>query len=187
MSVSEKYVEKSTTGNESLFERAEERPSTLPGKKISFSKRVKIKKIRSHKLFSEEEKRSIWHSPEEYAAIRSRCVKTIKKMMKSNFQEDDETCPRGLEVRLRETSSARKDLRRLASSMVFDEQENQEEWGMQNVERIREAYLDISIDAHERAHAIALNDQGEVQEYIAQWMSHSSLEDINLTSFLEEL
>lgn len=128
-------------------------------KKVSFSKRVKIKKIRSHKLYSEAERDSIWHTDEEYSEIKRGCVRTLKLMMKSDFAETGDVCPRGLEVRTRTASAARKEIRLYASHVVFEEQENQAEWGETSDERIREAYLEISRDATSRAHFNGLRDE----------------------------
>mmetsp|Transcript_135402 Transcript_135402/g.191594 ORF Transcript_135402/g.191594 Transcript_135402/m.191594 type:complete len:185 (-) Transcript_135402:69-623(-) len=151
-----------------MVQRSERRPSTLPGKMISFSKRVKIKKIRSYKLYSDHERDSVWHNEDEYAAIKRGCIVTLKKMMKDGFQENEDFCPRGLEVRTREASAARKEIRALAAQLVFDEQDIQADLGLMNEERIREAYLDISRDAQERAHFNAVRDQRAVKEYLSR-------------------
>lgn len=128
-------------------------------KNVHFSKRVKIKKIRSHKLYSDAERDFIWHSDEEYSEIKRGCVRTLKLMMRSDFKETGEVCPRGLEVRTRAASAARKEIRMCASHMVFEEQENQKDWGEPNDERIREGYLEVSRDASIRAHFNALRDE----------------------------
>ncbi len=138
----------------------------VPGKRISFGKRVKVKKIRSYKIYSEEEYNAVWHSEEEYADIKRGCIRTLRQMMNPKFQEDEECCPRGLEVRTKEASWARKEARGTAVQMVIEEQELQLEWGVKNDERIRQCYLEISKEAHARAHSRGLSDAKVSKEYL---------------------
>jgi hypothetical protein len=129
------------------------------GRRISFVKRVKIKKIRSYKLYSAEERDGTWHNEEEYTAIKKGCIRTLRQMMRPDFKESEEICPRGLEVRTKESSIARKEIRTVASQLVLEEQDLQTEWGEKNDDRIREAYLSISVEAHYRAHFRGLGDE----------------------------
>ena len=128
-------------------------------RRVSFLKRVTIKKIRSHKLYSVAEREFTWHSEEEYLAIKKGCIRTLRQMMSPGFQEDDEFCPRGLEVRTKEAATARKEIRAMATLMVLDEQELQTEWGEKNDDRIREVYVGLSQEAHYRAHFRGLGDE----------------------------
>lgn len=132
-------------------------------KRVTFMKRVKIKKIRSYKLYSEAERQSIWHCEEEYNEIKKGCIRTLRQMMRTDFKEDQDFCPRGLEVRTKEASAARKEVRSVASQMVLEEQELQMEWGEKNDERLREAYLSISQEAQYRAHFRGLGDEKAVK------------------------
>ena len=133
-------------------------------KSVTWVKRVKIKRIRSHVLFSQEERNATWHTEEEYAAIKKGCIRTLRQMMSSDFQESNDFCPRGLEVRAKEASMARKEVRANACFAVLEEQEAQKQWGETDEERIREAYLSISQDAHYRAHFRGLGDERVVSK-----------------------
>lgn len=128
------------------------------GNHVTFGKRVKVKKIRSHKMFSQAEYDAIWHNEEEYATIKKGCIATLRLMMNQEFQENEDYCPRGLEVRTKEGSSTRKEVRLRASMAVLEEQEMQAAWGTKDMERIRGCYLDISADAKSRAHFRGLAD-----------------------------
>jgi hypothetical protein len=130
----------------------------LEGSKVSFSKRVKIKKIRSHKHYPEGEREAVWHTPDEFTAIKKRCVDTLRFMQNPEFKECDEWSRRGLEVRTKAASRARKETRALAWQAVLDEQEHQDKLGGIFPDRIREVYHDISAVAQRNAHFMALKD-----------------------------
>jgi hypothetical protein len=147
-----------TKGKDSYQARGDN-PEAGDKKNVSFLKRVKIKKIRSYKLYSKAECDATWHNDEEYAAIKKGCIRTLREMMKPGFKECEEICPRGLEVRTREASAARKEIRTMASQLVLEEQDLQTEWGEKNDDRIREAYLSISQEAHYRSHFRGLGDE----------------------------
>lgn len=147
-------------------------PSTLSAygnqKSVSFSKRVKIKKIRAHTLYSEAERTAQWHTEEEYAAIKQGCIRTLKLMMRGELVENDEFCPRGLEVRTRSASAARKEVRALAASQVFEEQDIQNDLRVRSEERIRQAYLEVSCDALSRAQFYGLKDEKAAKDYLSR-------------------
>ena len=136
------------------------------GSRVAFIKRVKIKKIRSHKLYSEQERLSIWHTPEEYDGIKKRCIKTLKLMaQRPDFKDNEDYSSRGLEVRTKVASRARKETRAFASQVVLDEQENQDESGVVNPERIRAVYTDISKVAQNKAQFMAQKDREAIDAY----------------------
>jgi hypothetical protein len=135
-------------------------------KKVSFSKRVKVKKIRSHKHYSEDEKDAKWHSPEEYVMLKQRCLETLRKMRSPDFQDCDEFSSRGLEVRTKTASAARKEKRAFALVAVLDEQEHQVNVGMSDEESIREAFLDISRTSASAAQSMAQIDEEAVNEHL---------------------
>eukprot|EP00339_Tiarina_fusa_P019517 CAMPEP_0117005250 /NCGR_PEP_ID=MMETSP0472-20121206/5939_1 /TAXON_ID=693140 ORGANISM="Tiarina fusus, Strain LIS" /NCGR_SAMPLE_ID=MMETSP0472 /ASSEMBLY_ACC=CAM_ASM_000603 /LENGTH=182 /DNA_ID=CAMNT_0004706449 /DNA_START=34 /DNA_END=582 /DNA_ORIENTATION=+ len=138
-----------------------------PGpKKVNFSKRVKVKKIRSHKHYSEDERDAIWHSPEEYTILKQRCLETLKKMRSADFKDSDQFSSRGLEVRTKAASVARKEKKAFAWRAVLDEQEHQCHVGMVDQESIREAYLDISRASSETAFSFGKSDEMAVKEYM---------------------
>lgn len=147
------------------LENASETKSASNEKKVSFGKRVKIKKIRSHKLYTQAERDAIWLNEEEMLNIKRGCIRTLREMMKFNFKENDEFCPRGLEVRTKEASIARKETRVIAAQIILEEQELQMDWGVKDDERLRESYLDISQEAHSRAHFRGLSDEKIARDY----------------------
>ena len=126
-------------------------------KQVRFGKRVKVKKIRSYKIFSETEFHAVWYTEEEYIEIKKGCIRTLRQMMNADFREDQDFCPRGLEVRTKDASLARKEIRGMATQLVIEEQDLQTEWGVKNEERIRQCYQEISQEAHKLAHYRALN------------------------------
>jgi len=135
-------------------------------KQVRFGKRVKVKKIRSYKIFSETEYHAVWYTEEEYSEIKKGCIRTLRQMMNANFREDQEFCPRGLEVRTKDASLARKEIRGMATQLVIEEQDLQTEWGVKNDERIRQCYQEISQEAHKLAHQRALSDAKAAREYL---------------------
>lgn len=135
-------------------------------KQIRFGKRVKVKKIRSYKIFSDDEYHAVWYTEEEYTEIKKGCVRTLRQMMNADFREDENFCPRGLEVRTKDASSARKEVRGMATQMVIEEQHLQTEWGVKNEERIRKCYQEVSQEAHKLAHYRALTDAKVAKEYL---------------------
>lgn len=139
----------------------EDEIGTVSAKKVNFVKRVKVKKIRSYTMFSKAEFDAIWHSDDEYDTIKKNCVRTLREMMNQEFQETDEHCPRGLEVRTKQYSLARKQIRMGATMAVLEEQEMQAEWGTKDEERIRKCYMEVSADARSRAHFQGVADANE--------------------------
>eukprot|EP00934_Nitzschia_sp_Nitz4_P003202 Nitzschia sp. Nitz4//scaffold106_size73319//19329//19883//NITZ4_005730-RA/size73319-processed-gene-0.66-mRNA-1//-1//CDS//3329532502//3192//frame0 len=134
--------------------------------RVTFAKRVRIKKIRSYTLYSDQERDAVWYDEEEYAEIKKRCLQSIRMMMRGDMPENDEFCSRGLEVRTKNNARARKELRLKASCLVLEEQDIQMDMGITDDERIREIYLYSAGDAHSRAHFYGLRDAKAAQEYL---------------------
>jgi hypothetical protein len=69
-----------------------------PKKQVKFSTSVRVRKISSHKMFSEEMKRDIWYSQHEAKQIRKKAFITLNKMMR-NMDLGKDDCSRGLEFK----------------------------------------------------------------------------------------
>ena len=146
------------------------RASTAAGKpkKITWNKRIKVKKVRSRAHYTEEESSSVWYSPEEYVAIKKGCVSTLKMMSKPGFVDCERFSSRGLEVRTKEASRRRKEIKTFAAQSVLDEQEFQDETGEVDPERIREVYRETSSMSESKAQLIGMRDEEVVKEYLKE-------------------
>jgi hypothetical protein len=146
-------------------------PSTVPNA-VAFCKRVRVKKIRSYKHFSKEERDATWISPEEYVNIKQLCIHTLKLMHKNPiFADCDEYSSRGLEVRTRTAAIARKENKASAASAVMDEQDLQDESGVKDPERIRESCRNIWRVSEGVAQFMGAKDFEAIQEYISDMQS----------------
>jgi hypothetical protein len=147
-------------------------PSTVPKIVVTFCKRVRVKKIRSYKHFSKEERDATWISPEEYVNIKQLCIHTLKLMHKNPvFSDCDEYSSRGLEVRTRAAALARKENKAFAASAVLDEQDSQDESGVKDPERIRESCQKICRASERVAQFMGSKDFEAIQEYISDRQS----------------
>ena len=144
-------------------------PSSRSRPTVSFSKRVRVKKVRSHKHYSTEEKQLTWYSVEEYAEIKLLCIETLKLMMKdSSFTDNEDHCTRGLEVRTRDANKIRKDTKLQATRVVLEEQELQFEEGVNMPERIREKCRETTLISQSAAQFLAMKDRKDAEEYQCQ-------------------
>jgi hypothetical protein len=153
------------TQNQKCFK---DRPEPVASAKnmVAFVKRVKVKMIQSHKLYSEAEFDASWYSDDEYATIKNTCTRTLRQMMITGFEETEEYCPRGLEVRTKQYSTARKQVRFQATMAVLEEQETEVKGGTEDEERIRVCYLEVSAEAGSRAHFQGLADAKVARQYV---------------------
>jgi hypothetical protein len=158
--------------NKKLRKRTEQaQPSTCPpsriGGSVTFSKRVRVKKVRSVSHYTKQEKIDAWFAPEEYADIKMRCIKTLKLMSRNpGFVDCEEYSSRGLEVRTRAASKTRKQNKADALAAVLDEQENQISEGVIRPERIGKAYRKISSVSQMVAEFVAMRHRETVEEYL---------------------
>ena len=122
---------------------------------VTFSRRVQAKKVRTLNRYPQSEKDAIWYSPEEYAGIKKRCIGTLKLMSavadtattgssSSTFEDCDEYCSRGLEIRLKEASKIRKETKAKAMHAVFAEQSRQSLEDINDPEKIRQVYQEAA-------------------------------------------
>lgn len=139
------------------------------GGSVTFSKRVRVKKVRSHSQYTKQEKMDTWFSPEEYADIKIRCIQTLKLMSRDpGFVDCEEFSSRGLEVRTRAASHTRKQNKAFALAAVLDEQENQQCEGVRHPERLGEAYRKIGSVSQSVAQFMAMRDRETVEEHLKE-------------------
>ena len=126
---------------------------------VTWSNRVLLKRVRSHKDYTKEEMSDVWYTPEDYVEIKRGCAQTLKLMSKPDFIESDEFSARGLEIRLKQAARRRKEIKVFTVAAVLEEQELQEEARENDPERIREVYLKISGLSQSKAELTGINDQ----------------------------
>lgn len=67
-------------------------------KSVDFNPKVRVRKISTHRRYSDEERASMWYSADEFKEIRQGAIDTVKKMMKKiPVDKDPNDCSRGLE------------------------------------------------------------------------------------------
>jgi len=152
----------SATAPESSESSAPSPEATKKIKKVSFARTAKVKKVRSRQHYTEEERDGMWYSPEEYTAIKKRCVQTLRLMMSDpDFQDDLNHTSRGLESRTKDAAKKRKEFKMVSRELVLEEQENQREAGVNSPGRLRKAYLNASTTALLQAREFAQRDENE--------------------------
>lgn len=138
---------------------------------VHFAKTAKVKKVRSRQHYTAEECDGMWHTADEYAAIKKRALATLKLMVYSpNFKESDDHTDRGLENRTKNAAQKRKEFKAYARELVLEEQENHKEAGVKSPGRLRKACLETSLTSTLQARENGKRDQDAVQ--------HESLEAI---------
>jgi hypothetical protein len=142
-------------------------PPSRIGGSVTFSKRVRVKKVRSHCHYTAQERIDTWFAPEEYADIKMGCIQTLKLMSKNpGFVECEEYSSRGLEVRTKAASQTRKQNKAFALAAVLDEQENQISEGVRHPERLGEVYRKIGLVSLSVAQFMAMRHRETVEEYL---------------------
>jgi hypothetical protein len=99
-------------------------------KSVDFNPKVRLRKISTHRRFSEEEKANTWYSPQEFKDIRAGAITTVKKMMKKvPVDNDPNDCSRGLESKTPKKNKARQARKLDIVFTVLSELTNCEESG----------------------------------------------------------
>jgi hypothetical protein len=137
---------------------------------VLFNPVVKNRRITHLNDISEEEKEATWISPDSYAAIKKRCMVTVKKMMRNQLTQEDLQSElhstRGLEGKTRQGAQRRRENKLDAISAVMEEQNLQ--WGeeVDDQEAITEVYCVYSYPCSQSAHQVGLDDHAAVQDYL---------------------
>lgn len=120
------------------------RKAQKPKQSVNFNPKVRVRKISSHRKFSQEERSKMWWSAEEFQEIRDQAIATVKKMMKKEHVDDDPNdCSRGLEFKTPKKNKIRQARKMEIIWTVLSEQEAKEEWGNKS-DLIAEIYIACS-------------------------------------------
>jgi len=146
--------------------------SNANNKSVRFERKAQVKRVKPRYLFNEHEREAMWHTETDYAFIKRRAVETVQLMARSkgpnpnySFVEDEHHTARGLECRLKEAALQRKEFKNFARDVVLGEQASQYIRGdIPNPARIRNAYLEASTVALEKARRLAMLDQDAVRQ-----------------------
>ena len=94
---------------------------------VQFKSNVRVRKVSSHKTFTDSERAAAWWSPKESKQIRANAVETVKKMMKGIDVDDPEfegiDCSRGLEFKSPKKNKVRQKKKQVILWAVIDEQD----------------------------------------------------------------
>mmetsp|Transcript_44874 Transcript_44874/g.108895 ORF Transcript_44874/g.108895 Transcript_44874/m.108895 type:complete len:368 (+) Transcript_44874:124-1227(+) len=137
-------------------------------KKITFSKKLRIKEIRHLNDYSQEELDALFMTMEDHQLAKG-VVKTTVRMMMTNpdlIQKDDpEFCTRGLEFRTRIGSQTRSKNKMRCRVAVLNEQDIQEEEGFRDPELLQFASMSESKSVREEARQRGVEDEQCIQDY----------------------
>jgi hypothetical protein len=113
--------------NKKTPSRKETKASVVADRKaVHFDVSVKVRKIRSHRKYSDKERRSLWYSPVEAKELRAAAVTTVKKMMNNiDVDQDEDDCSRGLEFKTPKKNKIRQARKLNVIWAVLGEQEMQ--------------------------------------------------------------
>jgi hypothetical protein len=116
---------------------------------VTFNRKIRVKTVPFHHNHTMEEMNVIWYSRDEYIGIKSNVNATVKKMIRHQQGDEQETsiinsdqnyCTRGLENRLPEKYRERASTKRAIIWTVLQEQENQRNLGIHNPNRMSLVY-----------------------------------------------
>lgn len=125
----------------SLHRRIKTKEPYSVSKSVDFNPKVRVRKISSHRKFSEEEKFNSWWSADEVRVIREEAISTVKKMMKKVRVDDDPNqCSRGLEYKTPKKNKIRQARKMDIVWAVLSEQEAKDGWDNKS-ELIAEVYI----------------------------------------------
>lgn len=120
-------------------------------KSVDFNAKVRVRKISTHRKFSQEEKLNSWWSADEVRVIRDEAIATVKKMMKKIPVDDDPNdCSRGLEYKTPKKNKIRQAKKMDIVWAVLSEQEAKEGWD-NKAELIAQVYIACSRSSVEEA------------------------------------
>ena len=142
-------------------------PSRPPKEKknVHFKSSVKVRKITSHRKYTEEEKANTWLSTHESKQIRANAVKTVKKLMKGiDVDALPGDCSRGLELKTPQKNKIRQTRKLDVIYSVLGEQEQQQEEGLNDQEAIAKVYRSFASKCALEASRRGSKDELEAQD-----------------------
>jgi hypothetical protein len=147
------------------------KPETSTKRKVNFKRRVEVKKIRSRKTISEEERQAVYWTRKEFIAIRMNLISELQQLLANEIsgkqQEDDDEscCARGLENQTRSGQQARKANKKLIRKIVMEEQALQKDEGVSDPDSIAFLCMLHALDAVEAAIEVGKKDAMSAQLY----------------------
>jgi hypothetical protein len=119
--------------------------SNLPqreSKNVHFKSSVIVRKINTHRSYTQEERAAVWFSAAECKAIRKSAVATVKKMCKGiDVDADENDCSRGLEFKTPQKNKIRQTRKIDIICIVIIEQQIQDEEGRVDTHDLADAYI----------------------------------------------
>ena len=148
--------------------------------KVKFYPRVKIQRVTPRKKLPKDQFGAVWYSRAEFAAIRQECFDTIRMMSDDDeiyegradeidplYDEDEnELCRRGLEYKTPRAYKHRQKQKKEIRTVVFDEQDFQEESGMDDPEWLAKLSYDQSESCVKAAIKVAVEDERQARIYL---------------------
>lgn len=139
-------------------------------RKIKFNKVVHNRRIPHLNDLTNEEVTATWIQPQDYLEIRSRCVATVKKMMRGGLTKEDcdsgKHCPRGLEAKTKNGSSTRREHKLDSIAAVIEEQTLQWNEDVDDDVAIMEVYSIYTLPCAVYAREAAEEDALEAKAYL---------------------
>ena len=151
-------------------------------KKIEFSEKVKVRPVTHVYDMKPEVFQKVYYNRKDYAAFKAECYDTataVARMAtttsassssdKSQQQKSSSSnlCTRGIETFIsKKVALQRKERIKNARSVVFEEQKDQKEDGINSEEFLAELYEDVTSASQQEAHKRALKDHEDISAYL---------------------
>lgn len=131
-------------------------------RRVTFNTRVSVRPMIHVNDISDEEISDVWFCRDDFANMKKGFARTVKLISHGVYKGDDDVhCARGLEYRVRAGALARRENKLSGLEAVLDEQDRQLKSGIVNEERIREAFLNVSLKCRLSALKRGISDQDE--------------------------
>ena len=131
-------------------------------RKVHFQPYIRVRKVSSHRRYTEIERANAWYSQYECNEIKKSAVKTVKKMMRgTDVDNDTNDCSRGLEFKIPEKNKIRQKRKLDIIWGVLEVQDFLSSTGMRDAERIGSVYRTLARRCALEAHKRGLKDEAE--------------------------
>ena len=143
-------------------------------KKIQFSEKVKVRPVTHVYDMKPEVFQKVYYNKKDYAAFKAECYDTataVARMASDKSQQQQKSsstlCTRGIETFIsKKVALQRKERIKNARSVVFEEQKDQKEDGINSEEFLAELYEDVTSASQQEAHKRALKDHEDISAYL---------------------
>ena len=143
-------------------------------KKIEFSEKVKVRPVTHVYDMKPEVFQKVYYNRKDYAAFKAECYDTataVARIASDKSQQQQKSsstlCTRGIETFLsKKVALQRKERIANARSVVFEEQKDQKEDGINSEEFLAELYEDVTSASQQEAHKRALKDHEDISAYL---------------------